>query len=43
LNSLGSNRDSAKKLSKEWVDENKRDQDYIRKKMAQIRTVISEK
>jgi hypothetical protein len=36
-------RDDAKKLSKEWTDESKRDQDYIRKRLAQLKAVIAEK
>jgi hypothetical protein len=43
MSELANNREKAKKLSKEWVDENKRDQDYIKKKLAQIRGVLNEK
>ena len=40
---MATNRDSSKKLTKEWVDENKRDQDYIKKKLNQLKAVIADK
>ena len=43
MNEIATNREEAKKLSKEWTEQNKRDQDFIRKKLAQMKSVISEK
>ena len=42
MNEIASNREQAKRLSKQWADENKRDQDFIRKKLAQMKAMISE-
>ena len=43
MNQIATNREQAKKLSKEWTEQNKRDQDFIRKKLSQIKAVLNEK
>ena len=30
-------------MSKEWMDENKRDQEFIRKKLSQFKALVNEK
>ena len=43
MSEISSTREQAKRLSKEWVQENKRDQDFIRKKLTHLKAIISEK
>ena len=43
MNEIATNREQAKRLSKEWQDENKRDQEFIRKKLTQLKALVSEK
>ena len=43
MSEIAGNREQAKRLSKEWMDENKRDQEFIRKKLSQFKALVSEK
>ena len=43
MGEIAATREQAKRLSKEWTDESKRDQEFIRKKMNQIKAIVSEK
>ena len=43
MSEIAGNREQAKRLSKEWMDENKRDQEFIRKKLSQFKALVNEK
>jgi hypothetical protein len=43
MSEISSGREQAKRLSKEWVEENKRDHEFIRKKLTHLKAAISEK
>jgi molecular chaperone GrpE (heat shock protein) len=43
MSEIAGNREQAKRLAKEWTEENKRDQEFVRKKMAQLKAAINEK
>ena len=43
MSEIAGNREQAKRLSKEWMDDNKRDQEFIRKKLSQFKALVNEK